>query len=133
MKTVLNAIKTRRSIRKYTQNPIPRNMLLNCIEAARYAPSACNSQPWKFIIVDDAGTLKEIVNTFSGFYQMNFFAKEAPALALIVQEKQKAASALGAKIMKTDFRLIDIGIACDHFVLQAAEEGIGRKRRSGRR
>ena len=44
---------SRRSIRKYDGRNIERRKLERCIEAARYAPSACNSQPWKFILVDD--------------------------------------------------------------------------------
>jgi F420 biosynthesis protein FbiB-like protein len=48
-----NLIKQRRSIRKYTNQPIPDNLVLEALEAASYAPSAHNAQPWRFILVSD--------------------------------------------------------------------------------
>ena len=46
-------IQKRQSDRKYTEGKVDRALITKCIEAARLAPSACNSQPWKFVIVDD--------------------------------------------------------------------------------
>ena len=50
---VLQAIQTRRSVRKYLDKPVEREKINECLEAARLAPSACNSQPWHYIIIDD--------------------------------------------------------------------------------
>ena len=49
----LELVRKRRSTRKYSAEPVPREALDRCNEAARLAPSACNSQPWYFILVDD--------------------------------------------------------------------------------
>ena len=49
----LELIRTRQSERGYLDKPVEKEKLMRCIEAARMAPSACNAQPWKFIIVDD--------------------------------------------------------------------------------
>jgi len=49
----LTLAKTRRSIRRYRPDPVPESTLLEVIEAARWAPSAVNSQPWHFLIVAD--------------------------------------------------------------------------------
>jgi len=57
---VLEAIRTRRSIRKYTGDPVPEEMLNQILEAGRWAPSANNSQPWNFIILRDKKLRKEI-------------------------------------------------------------------------
>ncbi|MBE0633942.1 nitroreductase family protein, partial [Candidatus Bathyarchaeota archaeon] len=57
---VIEAIKTRRSVRKYKPTPIPEEHLKTILEAARLAPSAGNKQPWKFIIVRDPDTKKKL-------------------------------------------------------------------------
>jgi len=118
--------KMRRSVRSYQDKNIRHEDLLSCVDAARYAPSACNTQPWKFIIVDDPEKRGEMAGIFrSKMYQMNSFASEAAAFIVIISEKQNLPAWLGGKIKNTDFRRIDVGIACAHVVLRAAELGIG--------
>ncbi len=56
----LQAIRTRRSIRKYTSRPVPQESINKIIEAAMYAPSARNTQPWHFIIANRREILDEI-------------------------------------------------------------------------
>jgi len=119
-------IKTRQSVRKYLPKPVEREKIARCIEAARLAPSACNSQPWKFIIVDDADLRENIAGeTYNALVTFNKFVKEAPVIAVIVMEKPTMISQIGGRIKDKDFYLIDIGIAAEHFCLQAAEEGLG--------
>ncbi|OGR47343.1 MAG: hypothetical protein A2X34_02445 [Elusimicrobia bacterium GWC2_51_8] len=122
----LELVSKRRSIRKYKPLPVEREKLLLCFEAARLAPSACNAQPYRFIVVDDP-ELKEKVSkaAFSGIYSACKFAQEAPALALVVSERGKLSAWFGNRVQRTDFRLVDIGIAAEHFVLAAAEQGLG--------
>lgn len=117
---------SRESAREYGEKTaIPRADLEMCVEAARHAPSACNSQPWKFIVVDDPALADKIVDkTLSGIYKMNLFAGGASAFIAMVSEKTKPAAWAGGKLMRTDFRRIDTGIACAHLVLQAEELGI---------
>ena len=50
----------RRSTRDYSDRVVDRDKIMRCVEAARMAPSACNSQPWHFIVVDDP-ELKDMV------------------------------------------------------------------------
>lgn len=64
--TVHEAIASRRSIRKYRDRPVPRELLLQLVEAARLAPSACNAQPWRFKIVDDPADVQWIGGRGSG-------------------------------------------------------------------
>jgi nitroreductase len=51
---VKDAIAQRRSIRRYSDEPVPREIIVELLEAARRAPSGNNSQPWRFIVVEDA-------------------------------------------------------------------------------
>lgn len=124
--SLMDLISERRSVRKFLPKPVSREDLLRCVEAARLAPSACNSQPWHFILIDDP-PLKDRVcsEIFSGIYGMNQFAAGAGALAVVVSGGGKFLSELGGQIRNTKYELIDIGIACEHFVLQAEELGIG--------
>lgn len=123
---LLDLINKRRSVRSYLSQPISREDLLKCIEAARLAPSACNAQPWKFIIVDEPELKNRICErAFSGIYSINRFVKDAPVLIIVISEKGKFLSKVGQYIRDTRYYLIDIGIACEHLILQAQELGIG--------
>jgi len=119
-------VQQRYSCRQYINKPIPRESLERCLEAARLAPSACNSQPWYFIVVDSPQLKAELSQkAFSGLYQMNAFAKEAGAILVVVRDRSKIFARIGGELRGTEYRLLDIGIACEHFILQAAEEGLG--------
>ena len=124
--SLLDLIKHRRSVRRFVDKPVERDKIMLCLEAARLAPSACNSQPWKFIVVDD-GELKDRLcrAAFSGIYSVMSFAKKAPVIVAVVSEKGKFIARVGGLLRGTDFYLIDIGIATEHFVLQAEELELG--------
>ena len=116
----------RRSVRKYKNKPVEREKLELCLEAARLAPSACNAQPYRFVLVDDPA-LKEkfCAAAFSGLYSACKFAAAAPAILAVVADTGKLSAWLGNQVQDTNFRLMDIGIAAEHFVLAAAEQGLG--------
>jgi len=118
-------IQNRRSVRLYRPEPVEREKILQCLEAARLAPSACNGQPWQFIVVDDAELKNRLAGeAFSGIYAGTRFAGRAPALVAVVADPDWLPK-MGGAIRKTDFHLIDIGIAGEHFVLKATELGLG--------
>lgn len=94
------------------------------LEAACLAPSACNAQPWKFVVVTDPELSVKVGKAAAGL-GMNKFAKDAPIHILIVEESMNVTSFLGAKIKDKYFPLIDIGIAASHIVLAAESEGLG--------
>jgi nitroreductase len=57
---VLNAIKSRRAIRSYEDKPVPDSAIQTILEAATYAPSAINVQPWKFTIITNKTEMKQL-------------------------------------------------------------------------
>jgi nitroreductase len=122
----LDIIRTRQSVRGYLDQPVEQEKLDRCIEAARLAPSACNAQPWKFIVVHEP-VLKEKVAraTRSDLLSMNHFTIQAPVLVVVVLEKGNLSSRFGQTVKDIDYPLIDLGIATAHFVLQATAEGLG--------
>ncbi|MHC4311729.1 MAG: nitroreductase family protein [Planctomycetota bacterium] len=106
----LDLANKRYSVRNYKNTPIPQENINRCIEAARLAPSACNSQPWKFIIVDDPELINELAKAaFEGFLDFNNFAFKAPVLVLIVSERQKLFAKFASVVKKKLFSLMDIG------------------------
>lgn len=122
----LDLAKKRYSVRNYQKTPVPQDELNRCIEAVRLAPSACNSQPWKFIIVDDPELVNDVAKTaFEGILDFNHFAFQAPVLVLIVSERQKMFAKFTGVVKRKNFSQMDVGIAAEHFCLQAAEQGLG--------
>ena len=122
----MDLVQKRRSVRRYDARPIPKDEILKCLESARLAPSACNSQPWHFIVIDEPELRKRVAGRiFSGLYAMNQFAKEAPVLVAVETRASGTAATLGGLFRGVRYNLIDIGIAVEHFVLQAAAEGLG--------
>ena len=60
MDNIIDVIKSRRSIRKYLDKPISREIVDKLIEAAKWAPSGMNEQPWGFIVAQDKALIKEL-------------------------------------------------------------------------
>jgi nitroreductase len=122
----MDLVKQRVSVRKYSSKPVPREMIDQCLEAARLAPSASNSQPWSFIVVDDEKTKNEIVKkSMSGIYSSNKFVMTAPVIIAAITEHSTYITRMGGMLRHVKYNLIDIGIACEHLVLQAEELGLG--------
>lgn len=69
-KIVLSILKQRRTIRKFIDKPIPKEVILKIIDIARWAPSAHNSQPWQFIIITDAEVKKKLAIEMAKKYMM---------------------------------------------------------------
>lgn len=117
-------IQKRQSDRKYDSRPVDRDMVIKCLESVRLAPSACNSQPWKFVVVDEPELLKEMASAAAGM-GMNKFATQAPVIVAVVLEKMNFTASIGSVIKDKEYSLLDVGIAVEHFCLQATELGLG--------
>ena len=76
---VLDAIRTRRSIRKFLDKPVPTDLIQQVLRSAMYAPSACNQQPWQFVVIDDRALLRAVpkINSYAAM------AAEAPVAILV--------------------------------------------------
>jgi len=126
MNTFLDLVKKRQSTRKFSDKPISREDIQLCIEAARLAPSASNSQPWKFIVVDEPDLRKQIAkHTYENLALFNKFTSKATCMVVVTIEKQKLITRWATRIKNINWELIDIGIAAQHLCLQAEEMGMG--------
>ena len=116
----------RQSCRAYLNRPVERELIDRCLEAARLAPSACNSQPWRFIVIDREPVRTELAEqACTGLYSLNKFVLQAPVIVVVVTERSKYTARLGGQFRGIQYSLVDIGIAGEHFDLQAAELGLG--------
>lgn len=121
----LALVTARQSDRAYDRNrEVETDKLDRILEAARLAPSACNAQPWKFVVVTDKELSVKVGKATAGL-GMNKFAKDAPVHILIVEESANISSKLGGKVKGKYFPLIDLGIAASHISLAAESEGLG--------
>lgn len=97
-------INTRQSDRGYSDQPVEKEKIERILEAGRLAPSACNSQPWKFIVVDDHDLRKEIAAASSakalGF---NKFTDQVPVFIVIIREKSNPVVQIGGTIKDKDY------------------------------
>ena len=75
----MEAILTRRSVRKYTSQTVSDDLVKKLLEAAMAAPSAGNEQPWHFVVITDRAALDEIPK----FHEYSQMLKEAPAAILV--------------------------------------------------
>ena len=122
----VDLVRKRYSLRKYTSSPVAVPLIEKCLEAARLAPSACNSQPWSFLVAATPDKVKPLAcAAFSGAYSMNAFAAEAPVLIVVTTERSRYSAALGGFFRGVQFSLMDVAIACEHISLQAADLGLG--------
>src|SRR5574344_1610563 len=120
----LELAKKRQSTRKYEDRPVEREKLEECVATARLAPSACNSQPWHFVVVTDAERVKQVGQACASM-GMNGFVEQAGAIVAVVLEKMNLAASVGSVIKDKEFSLLDVGICVNQFCLQAAELGLG--------
>ncbi|MDA3938287.1 MAG: nitroreductase family protein [Spirochaetia bacterium] len=117
---------TRFSVRKYKNTPVERDKILRCLEASRLTPSACNSQPWHFVVVDNPEEVVVLAEkTTLPLTKLNQFVKGSPVIIAIVAERPNLSAGLGGMIKQKPYYLMDIGMAAEHFCLQAVEEGLG--------
>jgi nitroreductase len=122
----LELVNRRESVRRYADRPVEREKIELCLEAARLAPSTSNSQPWKFIVVDEPGLKSAVAaETVAPFHAFNTFANQVPVLVAVMVERANLEVRTGKVLRRFDYSLIDIGIATEHFCLQAAELGLG--------
>lgn len=119
-------VESRQSVRKFQTKSVDRILLQKCVESARLAPSAENVQPWRFLIIDDQEK-KELLrqHAFSGIFRVTRWAVSAPVLVVILAKPDFIANKLGKQMTGIHYYFIDIGIAGEHFVLQAHDLGLG--------
>lgn len=122
----LKLCRTRKSVRRFANRPVEREKIELCLEAARRAPSADNMQPWRFIVFDDPEKKARLANAvFRGIYALSKRLAAAPVLVSLLIKKNLLVNKVAGVVQGTQWQLVDAGIGGEHFVLAAAEQGLG--------
>ena len=122
---IYDLIEKRQSDRAYdSSRTVEPEKIERIVSAVRLAPSACNSQPWHLIVVDDPEKVKVVAEAMNSM-GLNKFATEAPCHILIVQESPNFTARIGGWIKNKHYPLIDCGIAASYLTLAATQEGLG--------
>lgn len=125
MGNLFSLIDRRQSCRNFDPlRAVEREVVTACLEAARLAPSACNSQPWRFVAVDDPQRVEQVARCVqdSG---MNRFAEHCTCFVVVVEGAQNISAKVGGSLKNQQYSAIDIGIAAAHLVLAATDLGLG--------
>ncbi|MDR0758359.1 MAG: nitroreductase family protein [Tannerella sp.] len=110
-------IRKRCSIRNYSEKSVEPEKLDYVLEAARLAPSACNFQPWRFVVIRSAEARAKI----QACYTRDWF-KSAPLYILVCSDHNRSWK---RPFDSKDHADIDVAIAAEHICLAAAEQGLG--------
>jgi nitroreductase len=120
------AIKGRRSIRKYKPDPVPEEVLQKVMEAVRWSPSWANTQCWEVIIVRDSNIKFELANTLTATNPARSSMTEAPLVVVLCGKKGVSGFKKGeAATVKGDWLMFDTGIAMQSLCLAAYGQGLG--------
>jgi nitroreductase len=113
---LFEAIEKRRSVRAYQDRPVEKEKLERIFEAARLAPSACNFQEWRFVVVTDRQKRQALMEAANN----QQFVGEAPVVLACCAETDKHVMRCGECCYP-----IDVAIAIDHITLAAVALGLG--------
>ena len=123
---LLKIIKERRSIRRYKDRPVPEEVLMEILEAARWAPSWANTQTWNAVIVKDTGIKKALKETLGPHNPARNAIEEAPIVICLFAKQGVAGFSKGnAATNKGDWFMFDAGIAMEPIVLAGWNFGLG--------
>ena len=115
--SLLQLIKTRKSVRKFKPEKVSKELILQLLEAARWAPSAVNRQPWRFIVVDEP----ELIQKVQKSYPREWF-KSAKQIIIVCGNHDESWKRENDGKKHCD---IDVAVVTDHLTLKATELGIG--------
>ncbi len=109
----MNTINIRRSIRKYKNQPVDRDVIIKLVKAAMQAPSAGNQQPWKFLVLENPEILQKLSNVspYAGI------VARAPAVVVFLIDK--------SSLKFPEMCHQDLSAAVQNFLLEAVEQGLG--------
>ncbi len=119
-KDVFDAIKERRSTRSFTENEVPRATVTRILEAAACAPSAGNIQPWKFFVVEDSNTKRELARAALN----QLWMAVAPVVVVVCADLARAEKTYGER-GRTLYALQDTAAATQNILLAATALGLG--------
>lgn len=114
---ILQFLKSRRSIRKFIDKPVEPQLVARLLEAARYAPSAGNCQPWRFVVVTDPARKKK----FDPYFHQPWVEK-APVVIVVLAAPDETRRVYGPD---SNWYIQDCAAATQNILLMAHGSGLG--------
>ena len=127
MSDIMEIILGRRSIRRYQEKDIPDDIINNILEAARWAPSWANVQPWEFVVVKDKSIKKQIQKNVPSRNPSSLAIVNAPVLLVVCGQLKKSGYYDDQYPTKfgSDWFMYDLGLATQNLCLAAHASGLG--------
>ncbi len=136
---VLNVIRDRRTVRKFKSDPVPMEHIMKILEAAHFAPTAGNQQPWKFLVVQDRKRLDRLKEAASSWYLEIYQQKKFPSeeefarvKGVVKKTLENALSApvyvavlVDSEVENPDYILYDGTLAAGYLMIAARALGYG--------
>lgn len=123
---LLTVIRERRSVRKYKNKPVPEEILMEILDAARLSPSWANTQTWRFIVVKDQDARARLSETMGPTNPAKGAFLDAPIVICIAAQRGISGFHQGEpRTDKGDWFMFDAGIAMEHLALAAWNFGLG--------
>lgn len=117
----------RYSCRAFSDKALDRESVVEIVKAGALAPSACNSQPWHFVVVDEAETIERVAKCTQkgGLGFINRFTPKSKAFIVVVKEKPGFSEKMAKVMTSRDYTPYDIGLAVGNMVSRATDLGVG--------
>ena len=115
---VLDAIRSRRSIRQYSDDPVSDDDVRAILEAGRWAPSGLNNQPWRFLFLEGHDALMKGREALSEGNRL--WASRAPLLIVAYSRREDDCQPRDGR----QYHEFDLGMACMNLMLAATEHGL---------
>lgn len=115
----MEALKTRRSIRRFTSDPVPEPVMMEILDAGRLAPTAGNCQPWQFVVVNDRAVIAQLKEAALGQELLD----TAPSVVVVCSDPKK--SEKYGEMGMTYYCLLDCANASENILLAAHALGYG--------
>jgi nitroreductase len=113
-------IASRHSVRTYRPEPVPEELIVQCLEAAQSAPSWRNGQCWRFIVVQDRKAIEQLAAQRIYGYRINSWLTSAPAVVVACADPRES-----GQHGDLPYWAVDTAIAMEHLVLAATALGLG--------
>jgi nitroreductase len=126
MSETMETILGRRSVRRYQKKDVSDEILNNILEAARWAPSWANVQPWEFVVVKDMSIKEKIQAAVSSRNPSSLAIINAPVLLVVCGQLKKSGYYNDQYPTKFgDWFMYDLGLATENLCLAAHDSGLG--------
>ncbi|WP_027338963.1 nitroreductase family protein [Halonatronum saccharophilum] len=121
---IIELLKKRRSIRKYLDRPVEEEKVEKLMEAATAAPSAGNSQPWEFIVIENEGVITKLVDDTMSTFNKSWMSKGVPVLIAVCAKPVTVAKKYGDR-GRNLYVIQDTAAAIENILISATAMGLG--------